>query len=198
MTAVLLINGSYRAGGVTDQIAETMANALQGAGAQVEMVFLRDWPIGFCKNCRSCTLRHGEGPGPCDQKDGMSRLIEKIETSNGFILAAPTNFGSATAVFKRFLERLVCYAYWPWAMAAPKYRKKSAPKKKAVLVSSCAAPGIFGRLLYNTRKDLAAAAKTMGARPVGTLFPGLVAGKSDYRLSDRAKEKARKLGLKLL
>ena len=198
MTAILLVNGSYRAGGVTDQVAEIMAEALQEAGADVETVFLRDTPIAFCKNCRACTMPPGEHPGPCVQEDGMSPLIDKIERCDGFILAAPTNFGSVTAIFKRFMERLVCYAYWPWAMAAPKYRKKSALKKKAVLVSSCAAPGIFGRLLYNTRKELRACAKTIGARPVGTLFPGMVAGKSGYRLTDREKEKARKLALKLL
>ena len=39
MTAILLVNGSYRAGGVTDQVAEIMAEALQNAGADVETVF---------------------------------------------------------------------------------------------------------------------------------------------------------------
>ncbi|MEZ4566659.1 MAG: NAD(P)H-dependent oxidoreductase [Desulfobacterales bacterium] len=69
MTAILLVNGSYRAGGVTDQVAEIMAEALQEAGA-VETVFLRDTPIAFCKNCRACTMPPGEHPAPASRRMG--------------------------------------------------------------------------------------------------------------------------------
>jgi putative NADPH-quinone reductase len=184
--------------GVTDQTVSIMASALEGAGAAVEKIMLRDWPIEFCHNCRACTQVTGEKPGKCAQQDNMEALVEKIETCDGLILASPTNFGSATAIFKRFLERLVCYAYWPWDMAAPKYRKKGVAPKKAVLVSSCAAPMILGRFSYNTRKDLRAAAKAVGAKPVATLLLGLVAGKPDYRLSNRQKNAAQKAALKLM
>ncbi len=198
MTSILAINGSYRKGGVTDQAVGAMSEALRAAGADVEIVFLREYPIEFCKNCRECTQPPGNVPGVCVQKDGMQELIDKIEKSDGFILAAPTNFGSVSAVFKRFMERLVCYAYWPWGKAAPRYRKKEVPPKKAVLVSSCAAPGIIGRLFYTSGKDLKAAAKTIGAKPVGIAFTGLAAGVPGYRLSEREQAKARAMALKLL
>ena len=198
MTRILAINGSYRKDGVTDQIVGIMAEGLRNIGIDVEIVLLREHPIEFCGNCRECTQQPGEAPGNCVMDDAMKQLIGKIEKSDGYILAAPTNFGTVTAVFKRFLERLVCYAYWPWEMAAPKYRKKNAAPKKAVLVSSCAAPGIFGRFAYNSAKELKATATTIGARPVGMLFPGLVAGKPGYRLSDRERAAARKLAAKLI
>ena len=172
---ILAINGSYRAGGVTDQVVGTMAEALKEAGAEVETVILRDHPIEFCLNCRQCTQQPGDAPGKCVQKDGMQGLIDKIENSDGYILASPTNFGSVTALFKQFMERLVVYAYWPWKMNSPQYRKAKAPKKKAVLVSSCAAPGLLGRWAYRTRKELKTTAETIGAKPVGTIFTGLVA-----------------------
>jgi len=47
----------------------------------------------------------------------------------------PFNFYSVTAIFKRFMERLVVYAYWPWRSHAPKLRRKKATKR-AILIGS--------------------------------------------------------------
>lgn len=197
MTKILAINGSYRDDGVTDQVVETMAETLQAAGAEVEIVLLRAYPIEFCLNCRECTQRPGDVPGECVQDDGMQELIDKIEKSDGVVLASPTNFGSVTAVFKRFMERLAVYAYWSWNMNAPQYRKAKAPKKKAVLVSSFAAPAVLGRRLFSSHKQLKATAQTIGADTVGTLYVGLVAKEPRHRLSKQMKAKARALALKL-
>jgi len=198
MTKTLVINASYRAGGITDQTVEAMIQAVETAGATVEVVHLREHPIKFCLNCRECTQRPGDAPGECVQKDGMQELIDKIEWADGYILASPTNFGSATALFKRFMERLVVYAYWPWDMNAPQYRKANVQKKKAVLVSSCAAPGIVGRLVYGTRKQLKMTAKTIGADTAGIIFTGLIAKDPNHRLSKKVQAKARALAVKLL
>jgi multimeric flavodoxin WrbA len=123
----------------------------------------------------------------------MQDLIEKIERADGYILASPTNFGSATAIFKRFMERLVVYAYWPWDMNAPQLRKDQAPKKKAVLVSSCAAPGILGRWIFGTRKQLKMTAKTIGAETVGILFTGLIGKEPHPRISERVQTRCKKV-----
>ena len=198
MTKILVINGSYRDNGITDQIIKTMAEALVTAGADVEIILLRNYPLEFCLNCRECTQQPGKIPGVCIQHDGMQELINKIEESDSFILASPTNFGSVTAIFQRFMERLVVYAYWPWNMNAPKYRKANVPKKKAVLISSCAAPGFLGRLVYGTHKQLKTTAHTIGAKTVGTIFTGLVAKDPHRRLSEKAQAKAKALAVKLL
>ena len=58
-----------------------------------------------------CTQAAGETPGQCVLGDGMATLIQKIETADSFVLASPTNFYSVTALFKRFMERLLVYAY---------------------------------------------------------------------------------------
>lgn len=175
MTRILAVNGAYRDGGITDQTVAAMAGTLQSAGAEVDIVLLRDSPIGFCRNCRECTQQPGEAPGRCVQQDDMQALIENIEQADGYILASPTNAGSVTALFKRFMERLIVYTYWPWEADAPVYRKQHAPGKSAVLVSSCAAPGMLGRWLYATRGQLKATARTIGAAPVGILFTGSIA-----------------------
>lgn len=198
MTKILVINASYRAGGITDQTVDIMVQAVETDGATVDVVHLREHPIKFCLNCRDCTQQPGDTPGECVQQDGMQELIDKIEWADGYILASPTNFGSATALFKRFMERLVVYAYWPWNMNAPQYRKADVPKKKAVLVSSYAAPGIVGRWVYGTRKQLKLTAKTIGADTVGTISTGLIGKKLNPQISERMKTKIKKFANKLV
>lgn len=109
MTKILAINGSYRDDGITDKTIKAMVQILEESGAEVEVILLRKYPIEFCFNCRECTQKPGDTPGECVQHDGMQELIDKIERSDGYILASPTNFGSVTAIFKRFMERLVVY-----------------------------------------------------------------------------------------
>lgn len=174
MLHILAINGSYRPSGITDQAIEVLVHQAQAKGMTVEVLQLRDYPIEFCTNCRTCTQLPGTSPGRCPLDDAMGELIEKIEHAEGYILASPTNFYTVTALFKRFMERLVVYAYWPWEMHAPQLRKKGLKGKKAVVLTSCAAPGLWGRVFYSTIKELKLAAKTMGAQPVDSLCIGLI------------------------
>jgi multimeric flavodoxin WrbA len=198
MGRILVINGSYRDDGITDQATDAVVRALRTAGAEVEVVLLRDHPIEFCLNCRECTQPPGDAPGACVQHDGMQALVDKIEQADGFVLAAPTNFGSVTAVFKRFMERLVVYAYWPWNMNSPRMRKAGQARKKAVLISSCAAPALLGRWLYGTHRQLKMTAKVIGADTVGALFTGLIAKDPRPQLSPRVQAKAAALAAKLV
>ncbi|MGI9233883.1 MAG: flavodoxin family protein [Woeseiaceae bacterium] len=194
---VLSINGSYRDDGITDQAIDLAVRALRESGAEVQTIELRNYPIEFCLNCRACTQDPGDAPGRCVHDDGMRKLVEKIELADAYILAAPTNFDSVTAIFKRFMERLVVYAYWPWGAPAPKFRKAGLPKKRAMLISSSAAPGLMGRWFFQSAKQLNMTAKVMGARSVGTLFTGLIAGEPDTRLPRRVRRKALALASKL-
>lgn len=195
MIKILAINGSYRDDGITDQTVETLALALEAAGAKTEIILLREYPIEFCLNCRECTQQPGAAPGECVHHDGMQELIDKIERADCYILAAPTNFGSVTAIFKRFMERLAIYAYWPWDMNGPQYRK--AQKKKALLISSCAAPGILGRWFFGTDTQLKMTAKTIGAGVVGSLFTGMIAKEQYPKLPEGVRAKIKVLAERL-
>lgn len=190
MTRILAINGSYRDDGITDQALAIAVRTLQMAGAEVDTVMLRQEDIAFCRNCRSCMQEPGESPGACVLHDSMDDIVMRIEAADAYVLAAPTNLGSVTALFKRFMERLSVYAYWPWGRNAPTLRKAGRPEKKALLITSSAAPGILGRFLYGTRKQLKMAAGMIGARPVGTVFTGLIADEPDRRLPERARRRA--------
>ena len=195
---ILVINGSYRDDGITDQAIDIAVQHLTATGVSVETILLREYPIQFCLNCRECTQTPGSAPGKCVQADGMQALVDKIEQANAFILAAPTNFGSVTAIFKRFMERLIVYAYWPWDKKYPQFRKIHEPKKKALLISSSAAPGIFGRWLYNSSKQLKMVAQTIGAESIGTLFTGKISQTSNQSLPESTETRLRNMVTKLL
>jgi multimeric flavodoxin WrbA len=197
-TRVLAINGSYRDGGITDQSVEKIGECLQSLGAEVEHIRLRDYPIEFCLNCRQCMQQPGDAPGRCVHNDRMAELVEKIEAADGYVLAAPTNFSSVTALFKRFSERLAVYGYWPWGKPAPVFRRAKMPKKPAIIVSSCAAPGILGRLTYSTNQTLKVTAKTLGGKVVGSIVTGMIAQEPQTELPKRTQRKAKLLAARLM
>ena len=195
---VLVVNGAYRNEGATDQLVEVVCRVLKQRGAETDELVLRDVDLGFCLNCRACTQQPGELPGECVLRDAMGDIVRRIETSDAFVLASPTNAGSVTAVFRRLTERLVMYGYWPWGMAAPKYRKAGAPKKKAVLIATCGAPGVLGGLVFSTQKQLAATAKLIGAKVCGALFSGQHAQTPAVHLTPAQIKRAARLAEKLL
>lgn len=71
MNKILAINGSYRNEGITDQTVDALAQAAKAAGAEVEIIFLREYPIEFCLNCRACTQHPGVAPGECVHHEGI-------------------------------------------------------------------------------------------------------------------------------
>lgn len=194
---VLAINGSYRSGGITDQTLEVMRRTLTDDGHEVDEVLLRDLEIGFCHNCRECTQAPGPAPGRCVQDDAMAGIVERIENSDACILASPTNCGTVTALFKRFMERLIVYAWWPWDKPAPRPRRPDA-RKPVVLVSSSAAPGLMGRLFFDSIGRMRQTAKMFGGRVRGTCFTGLAATAPDKALNERQRRKAARIARRLV
>ncbi len=194
---ILIINGAYRDGGVTDRLLAEMLDELRQQGVSTSEIRLRDTPIEFCLNCRECMQQPGTAPGTCVIDDGMAGIIARIDAADGYIFAAPTNFSYATAIFKRFMERLAPFGYWPWGAMAPTFRKDGQKPKPVVLVSSSAAPGFLGRLSFGSLRELKIAARTIGAKPVGRLFAGLMSGTPEPVIPDRTVRRARSLARQL-
>ena len=196
MSKVVAIVGSYRKGGTTDSAVEAILAGAREKGAETQTIHLIDRPIQFCTNCRKCGQVPGEVRQMCVQEDGMEAMAREIETADSIVLASPVNFYNATAVFRRFLERLIGNAYWPWGQHVPKWRQKKL-RRKAVLVATSGMPGVLIPIFTGTKRALSLAAQGLGARPVGCLWIGLAAGEAHQELSRRNRERARRLGWKL-
>jgi multimeric flavodoxin WrbA len=184
MAEVIIINASYRQGGVSDQITDVLKQTLIDKKANPLVIKLRDKDIRYCSNCRSCTQENTKEPGVCVIKDDMSSIIKELEKAQAYIFIVPTNMGSATALFKTFQERLIVYGYYPWGAPAPKY-KKGKLTKEALCFSSCAAPSLIGKLFFYTAKQLKMSAKILGAKVLQTTFIGTSCRTKAYRLSKR-------------
>jgi NAD(P)H-dependent FMN reductase len=197
MPKVIGIVGSYRKGGVVDSIVTEVLAAAEQQGAQTEKIYLVDKDIHFCANCRHCTQDEGQTRGECLQEDEMTEILDRIEAADGLVLGSPVNFFTITAVTKRFMERLVCYAYWPWGAMAPKMRR-SKPTRKAVLVTASAMPAIMGRVFTSSPRLLKITAKTLGAKPVGLIYQGFSAGEEEPSLPPRTIKKAARMARRLV
>jgi multimeric flavodoxin WrbA len=193
---VTALVGSYRKGGVIDRAVDEILSAAEEAGAETTRIYLRDRHIEFCRNCRTCTQEEGARRGACPVGDDMTAILDRIERSHALVLASPVNFGTVTAVMKRFIERLVCFVYWPWGTKIPKVRTRTL-NRRAVLVVSSAAPAVLVRLRTGITGLLKEAAAILGARTVGTLYMGMVAGGPEQGISGRIARKARCLGKRL-
>jgi multimeric flavodoxin WrbA len=193
---VVAILGSYRSDGVTDRAVEAVLEGARVLGAQTRTFHLTEQHIEFCRNCRECTQQPGVERSPCNQQDDLETMLKEVEAADAVVLASPVNYYNVTALFRRFLERLLGYVYWPWGQNGPALRNKQRPRK-AVLVASAGMPGFLIPLLTGAARALRLAARMLGAKPVGKLWVGLAAGEAHHALSARTVERARRLGMKL-
>jgi multimeric flavodoxin WrbA len=182
---VLAIVGSYRKGGMIDQMTDAVLGELAKRGDRTGKIYLLDKHIEFCLNCRKCASADpSKSRGECVIKDDMEELLLKIDASDSLILAAPINFGGVTAIMKRFIERLIVYGYWPWGTALPKYRKKS--RKTAMTITASACPSIVGRFLMpGATQTMKAAAAISGAKVVKSTHLGMASMDEKQKLGGR-------------
>ena len=194
---VVAIVGTYRRDGTTAQAVEAILYAAREHGATTRTINLLDHPIEFCRNCRVCTQLPGENRGVCPQNDAlMEQILDELDSADSIVLASPLNFFNVTALMRRFLERLVRYAYWPWESMGPKERITT-KSKKAVLVFSSAAPSILTRFCTGAPKALKSAASLLGAETIGTLYCGRSAYEPKQQLKPATIAEAHRLGTRL-
>jgi len=194
---IIGIVGTYRKGRIIDSAVSAVLEGAKQQGAETKKINLLERHIEFCTNCRQCTQNSGQAPGKCPIDDEMSEILEEIESSDGYVLGSPINFFTVTALMKRFVERLIVYAYWPWGSKAPKMRKKQ-KNNKAVLITSSACPAFIGRILmHNALSVLSSAANCMGAKVIKRLYFGAIAIEKEQKLKPGQLKKAREAGRKL-
>lgn len=94
---------SPRKGGNTEILVREALTGAQEAGAQTELITLRDKDIKYCDGCRTC-----DNTGKCHIKDDMQAIYPKLLEADGLIFGSPVYFWSVTGQAKVFIDRLVC------------------------------------------------------------------------------------------
>jgi hypothetical protein len=194
---IVAVVGSYRRGGTIDLTVEALLEAAREDGATTETIRLADRHVRFCTNCRECTQAPGERRGACPIDDDVSQILDKMESADALVLASSVNNMDVTAVTRALIERMVGYMHWPFGAEAPRLRIER-PHKHAVLISSSAMPGWMARLFTKASGSLKIMARLIGAKPNGSLFLGLSAGKPGGGFTPAVRSKARALGQRLV
>lgn len=196
---VTAVVGSYRTGQSIDTLVTKVLEGAESNQAEINKIFLIESDIHFCKNCRSCTESDVTGQrAECVIQDDMGQILNEIDESDVLILSSPMNFGSITAVTKKFIERLAVYYKWEQdKIAAPSKRIKEG-KKKGLIVMSSTMPAFIGKIvspgMKNIMKD---ALSAMGAGDIRVLYAGMITGKAPVKLSEKLLEKAYRTGKKI-
>lgn len=131
MANILVVVGSGRKGGNTDQLADAFIEGTVQAGHVTAKVFLGDKILNGCTGCNAC--RWGK---PCVQKDAMTDIYPLYMRCDTVVLASPLNFWTITSRLKAFLERL--YAVAEEDPAPPKGRYERYAQKNCALLMTAA------------------------------------------------------------
>jgi putative sterol carrier protein/putative NADPH-quinone reductase len=102
---VLAINSSPRGGGQskTEWMLNHLVTGMREAGAEVDVIDLRNKKINYCIGCFTCWTKT---PGTCLHKDDMTReLLPKFIESDMVIYATPLYHFTLNAHMKTFIER---------------------------------------------------------------------------------------------
>lgn len=102
---VLALNSSPRAGGEskTGIMLEHLVAGMAAAGAQVEVVHLREKKINHCTGCFTCWTKT---PGQCIHQDDMAReLFPRWLAADIVVYASPLYYHTMNAVMATFIER---------------------------------------------------------------------------------------------
>jgi multimeric flavodoxin WrbA len=126
---ILGIVGSYRKNGTIDTLVTEVLSSAEEQGALTEKIYLLDKHIEFCTNCRTCTQNPGAERGECIHHDDMAGILDRYDGSDGIVIGAPVNCFNLNALTRRFMERLVCFTYWPWGQPGYTLRRSSGARK---------------------------------------------------------------------
>lgn len=100
---VLLLNGSSHPNGCTHAALCEVANTLQESSIESEILFLGNDPVRDCTACGACA----KTPGQCIFHDDIvNQIIEKAQTSDGFVLGTPVYYAHPSGRILSILDRV--------------------------------------------------------------------------------------------
>ena len=100
---ILVLNGSPRANGNTETLADAFIAGAEKAGHEVAKFDLQRMKIGYCLGCCQCVEKKGS---PCIQKDDMDRIYPAYEAADVVVFASPLYFWGFSAQTKTALDRI--------------------------------------------------------------------------------------------
>jgi multimeric flavodoxin WrbA len=120
---VLALVGSPRRKGNTDLLVEQILKGNRARGHATEKVFLYDYTISLCVDCRNCK----KGDYVCCINDEMQRIYPLMEAADVIVFGTPVYWYGPTAKMKMLVDRM-----------RPFVENKKLKGKRAVVVAPSA------------------------------------------------------------
>ncbi len=98
---VLMLNGSPHSDGNTALALKEMEKVFSEEGVETEILQVGNQDIRGCIACGSCAKK-----GCCVFDDAVNEAAQKLDASEGLVLASPVYFASANATLVALLDRL--------------------------------------------------------------------------------------------
>jgi len=102
---ILALQASPNEDGLTASMAKEAMAGAKAAGAEVELVHLRNLKLEACRACEDGWGRCRR-EGLCIIEDDLEVVREKMAAADGVILSTPVYFGDVAEVVKNYLDRL--------------------------------------------------------------------------------------------
>ena len=101
---VLLINGSPNKEGCTNTALGIVAEELNNAGVETNLIWVGNKPVS---GCIACCLCKESGSGRCSiDGDGVNSALELAENADGFVFGSPVHYASVCGAIASFLDRM--------------------------------------------------------------------------------------------
>ena len=102
---ILALIGSPRLGGNTDTIVDEILKGCAEKGHAVRKLYLYDFEIVPCLDCRACK----KGDLVCKLNDDMKDIYPKLEAADAIVFGTPLYWYGPTAKMKLLIDRLRPY-----------------------------------------------------------------------------------------
>jgi multimeric flavodoxin WrbA len=99
---ILALIGSPRKEGNTDLLVEQILKAGRTKGHKTEKLYLYDYTISLCDDCRSCK----KGDLVCCINDEMQKIYPKMAEADVIIFGTPMYWYGPTAKMKMLIDRM--------------------------------------------------------------------------------------------
>ena len=119
--SIVILAGSPRKGGNTDQLVGTFVDGAVAAGKKTVLFRTADLKIGGCLGCEHCFTE----PGVCVQKDDMSPILAALGQADALVLASPVYYFGVAAQLKLVIDRFFALL------------QAGMPVKRAALLMTC-------------------------------------------------------------
>jgi multimeric flavodoxin WrbA len=99
---ILALIGSPRIRSNTDILVDQVLEGAQGCGSTTEKIYLYDYQILPCLDCRKCK----KDDFTCSLRDGMSEIYLRFEEADLIVFGTPVYWYGPTAKMKLLIDRM--------------------------------------------------------------------------------------------